>query len=120
MTASDTTLAAVCGTYCPDCRFYAVKCAGCGAVKGKPFWVKEYNREVCRMYGCCVNEHKLEHCGMCGELPCKIFTESSDPSETPEQARISRANRINALKLRKEIGTQEWLKRQTSKKANKE
>ena len=112
MTASDAALAAVCGTYCPTCRFYGVKCDGCGAVKGKPFWVKEYNRDVCRMYGCCVNEKRMEHCGECAELPCRTFTESADPSETPEQARLSRERRITALKLRAQVGTQEWLRRQ--------
>jgi len=117
MSPSDNVLAAVCGTYCPTCRFYGEKCSGCGAVKGKPFWVKEYQRDVCRMYGCCVNKKHLEYCGECVELPCRIFEESSDPSETPERARLSRENRINALKLRAEIGTQQWLKRQASKKA---
>jgi len=43
-------LAAVCGTYCGTCRYYKLRCEGCGAVKGKPFWVKEYHREVCRLY----------------------------------------------------------------------
>jgi hypothetical protein len=118
--AQNIALAAVCGTYCPDCRFYGVKCAVCGAVKGKPFWVQEYQREICRMYGCCVNEKNLEHCGECASLPCQIFTESSDPSHTPEQARISREKRIAELKLRAQIGTQDWYRRQASKERSKE
>ena len=118
MTASNAALAAVCGTYCPTCRFYGVKCGGCGAVKGKPFWVKEYNRDVCRMYGCCVDGKKLEHCGECAELPCETFNASSDPSHTPEQSRISCENRIAQLKLRAEAGTQEWLKIQMEKEGD--
>ena len=120
MTASNAALAAVCGTYCPSCRFYGVKCGGCGAVKGKPFWVKEYNRNVCSMYGCCVNNKKLEHCGECAELPCRIFEESSDPSHTPEEARLNRESRVRELKLRVEVGTQDWLKQHTSREVRKE
>lgn len=112
--AQDIALAAVCGTYCPACRFYGEKCSGCVAVKGRPFWVKEYNRDVCRMYGCGVEQKHLEHCGQCPELPCAIFTAAADPSHTPEEARLSREKRIKALKLRAVIGTDAWLEQQSS------
>ena len=120
MTGQDKALAAVCGTYCPNCRFYGSKCAGCGAVKGKPFWVTEYQSDICRMYGCCVNEKHFEHCGDCLSLPCQIFVESADPSETTEQAKLSRQSRIATLKMRKQVGTSEWLRQQDSRKTNKE
>ncbi len=102
-------LAGACGTYCGMCRFYNEKCRGCGAVQGKPFWVKEYHREVCRLYDCAVNKRNLSHCGECAELPCRLFIQSSDPSLSPEQALASREARIEALKLRKTIGDEAWL-----------
>ena len=106
-------LAAVCGTYCGTCRYYKLRCEGCGAVKGKPFWVKEYHREVCRLYDCAVNHKRLAHCGECAELPCAIFTKSADPSLTPAQAEASRTARIRELRLRKDVGIEAWLNTQT-------
>ncbi len=110
------SLAAVCGTYCGTCRFLGVQCTGCAAVQGKPFWVKSYNRNVCRLYDCCVNQHHLEHCGECAELPCKLFLESSDPSLTPEEAKANMEQRIQALKTRKASGTAAWLRAQAKQK----
>jgi hypothetical protein len=102
-------LAAVCGTYCGACRFYGERCTGCGAVRGKPFWVKEYSRNVCRMYDCCVSKSGLEHYGECSGLPCALFIESSDPSLTPEEAEVNRNARIAELKKRNAMGTEAWL-----------
>jgi hypothetical protein len=96
-------LAAVCGTSCGNCRFHPATCAGCHAVSGKPFWVKEYGREVCRLYDCAVNQKGITHCGECAELPCTLFMESSDPALSPEQAEASRNKRIAKLKNRLEI-----------------
>jgi hypothetical protein len=98
---SQIQLAAVCGTYCGGCRFYQSQCAGCRAVKGKPFWGKEYKRDTCRLYDCCVNKKHLEHCGECVELPCQTFIDASDPAYTPEQADKNRNERIAALRARK-------------------
>jgi len=31
-------LATPCGSFCGECKYYRKSCAGCGHVKGKPFW----------------------------------------------------------------------------------
>ena len=109
---AEAGLAAVCGTYCGVCRYNKLHCEGCGTVKGKPFWVKDYYREVCRLYDCAVNQKRLVHCGECAELPCALFLDSSDPSFTPEQAEANRNTRIRELRIRKDVGNEAWLNQQ--------
>jgi len=102
-------LVAVCGTYCGACRFYRTQCTGCGAVQGKPFWVNEYKRDVCRLYDCCVTQKGFIHCGECSELPCALFIQSSDPSLNPQEADKNKSARISELKKRATMGTEAWL-----------
>ena len=106
----DITLAAACGLYCGDCELLGDRCRGCAQVKGKPFWAELYNMEVCPVYGCCVNEKQLEHCGLCDKFPCETFTSLRDPSLSDEQAEQALAERQKDLTLRKEMGTAAWLK----------
>ena len=105
----DMTLVTACGLYCGDCEHLNDKCPGCGQVQGKPFWTSMFNLEVCPLYGCCVNQKKLEHCGLCPDLPCETFSSLRDPSMSDEEAAQSLQQKINDLKRRKEVGTKTWL-----------
>ena len=103
-------LAACCGLYCGDCEYVGERCQGCGRVHGKPFWVELNKLEACPVYDCCINRHRLEHCGLCNEFPCKTFTSLRDPSMSDEEAEQSLQNKQRVLLLRKEIGTDAWLR----------
>ncbi len=106
--------AAVCGLYCGICEYRSENpCTGCMSVEGQPGWVKQLDLEVCPLYDCCVNENHLQHCGLCDDLPCQLFLESHDPSLNPQEAKKDIENRIDTLKMRKEIGTADWLMRQS-------
>lgn len=106
---NDRKLAAACGLYCGPCEYHGNKCNGCGHEKGKPFWTTLAKVEICPLYDCCVNKKELEHCGLCGELPCAMFKEFTDPSLSPEEARKSVLSRQSELMKRREIGTERWL-----------
>ncbi len=99
----------VCGVYCGDCRFFGTACDGCGVVEGKPFWVKQYHRDICNLYGCCQTKG-YKHCGLCAEYPCRLFLETSDPSFTAEEASQKLIDRQTQLAIRKAVGTAAWLK----------
>ena len=86
---SNNNYACACGLYCGDCEFLNKTCEGCSNVKGKPFWTKTYNIEVCPIYDCCVNQKQLEHCGFCEELPCKIFLNLRDPALSDKEFQVS-------------------------------
>ena len=106
----EKSLAAACGLFCGDCEFIWDKCAGCNDVKGKPFWAEMYNLDVCPVYGCCVDEKQLEHCGLCERLPCNTFTSLRDPALSDEEYEKSLIERQKNLNSRKERGTGAWLK----------
>lgn len=97
---TDKILASSCGLYCGDCEQLGKSCAGCGSVKGRPFWTTHAGVETCPLYDCCVNQRQLEHCGQCDELPCKVFNEFYDPALSPEDAKKSIRSRIDALRKR--------------------
>jgi len=102
-------LAAACGLYCGDCEILGDKCQGCGRVHGKPFWIKLFELEACPVYNCCVNQHHLEHCGLCEEFTCETFTSLRDPSLSDQEFEQSLRDKQQVLMLRKEIGTEAWL-----------
>lgn len=106
---ADGNLAASCGLYCGSCEYLEDKCSGCGHIAGKPFWTAEFGVEVCPLYACCVNDKRLEHCGECAELPCKLFLEFHDPALSPEEAEASVRERREQLLARKEMGTEKWV-----------
>jgi len=107
----DLTLAASCGLYCGDCDYLSDKCqGGCGQVRGKPFWTTQFNLEVCPLYDCCVNQHHLEHCGLCSKFPCEPFINLRDPALSDEEAEQALQKKMKDLKRRKEMGTEAWLK----------
>jgi len=106
----ELTLAACCGIYCGDCELLVKRCSGCVQVEGKPFWTELFKMDVCPIYDCCVNQHKLEHCGLCAEFACETFTSLRDPSLSDEEFEQSLHNRQKDLLSRKEIGTESWLR----------
>jgi len=108
--ANGIALAAACGLYCGDCEYLEGTCQGCSQVKGRPFWTEQFDMEVCPLYGCCVNQKALEHCGLCDDFPCDLFTSLRDPALSDEEAEQSLQKRQKDLRLRKEIGTEAWLK----------
>jgi len=103
-------LAAACGLYCGDCEYLGDKCPGCGRTHGKPFWTELSSIGVCPIYGCCAGKKQLEHCGMCNEFPCETFTSLRDPSMSDEEAEKSLNERRRVLSIRREIGTEAWLR----------
>ena len=108
-------LASPCGLYCGTCEYLGKNCQGCGNIQGKPFWTEKMNINICPLYDCCVNNNTLEHCGICSNLPCKLFKSFYDPSLSPVEAEKSIASRQNELLKRKEIGTENWIKLKSKK-----
>jgi len=111
---TDASLASACGLYCAECEYLNKNCGGCNSIAGKPFWTAQYGVEVCPIYNCCVDSKCLEHCGLCNELPCETFTVMRDPSLNDEEAEKSLRDRCTNLKLRKQIGTENWIKQRKS------
>ena len=105
----DKNLAPVCGLYCGDCEYFGEQCRGCSHEEGKPFWTKIAEMDVCPLHDCCVNEKSLEHCGLCNELPCEKFLSLRDPALADDEFNQSLQKRQDALKRRKEAGTDKWL-----------
>jgi hypothetical protein len=103
------SLAPVCGIYCGECQFLGKTCEGCGKIKGRPFWTAEMPTKICPLFDCCVNQRKLEHCGLCDEFPCKTFLTLRDPSLSDEEFRKSVTARHDALRERAKLGTEKWL-----------
>lgn len=73
-----------CGTVCAECEFYQNECKGCNAIKGNVFWLEYTKEPICPSYDCCVNEHKLPHCGKCTSFPCDTL-KRGDPTKTDEE-----------------------------------
>jgi len=106
----EKALATACGLCCGDCNYLGEQCRGCGQVQGKPFWTAQFGVEVCPLYDCCVTKKQLEHCGLCHDFPCETFTSLRDPALSDEEAEQSLRESQKDLTLRKEIGTEAWLK----------
>ena len=106
----DINHAPPCGLICAECEFLGEQCKGCGIVKGKPFWTAEMPTGICPFYDCCINQKKLEHCGLCEDMPCKLFLEIRDPNLSDEAFHESLGNRKEDLKRRAVLGTEAWLK----------
>lgn len=86
-----------CGLDCSDCYAYPKDCPGCAKVEGKPFWTE--GAKQCELYRCS-SEHGFAHCGQCAELPCQMWHDLKDPSQSDEehqQALQVRAQRLLGL-----------------------
>jgi hypothetical protein len=55
------------------------------------------------------NQKQLEHCGLCEDLPCKMFLELRDPNMSDEEFHESLKARQEALRRRTEIATEKWI-----------
>ena len=86
-----------CGANCESCD-YLKDCNGCHAIKGKPFYIKDFGFEVCPMYDCSVNKKGYKSCSECSELPCQIFYDWKDPSMTDEAHINSINERVKNLR----------------------
>jgi hypothetical protein len=77
-------LLTVCGEDCGHCQNYLgekqPRCAGCDALKGKPFWATG----TCPIYAC-TNKQGVNHCGVCKEFPCEQFMNHYDPNNPEGQ-----------------------------------
>jgi hypothetical protein len=93
-------LDSVCGLNCGGCKYLDNGCNGCNAEKGAPFWTGLVGAPVCPVYGCCAEEKKLEHCGLCGEVPCERFTRYRDPEHSDEDVAEGVRSRVAELKRR--------------------
>jgi hypothetical protein len=102
-------MAAPCGLYCGECKDLKVICEGCTYQKGKPYWTAKVNTVICPLYDCCINRKRLEHCGLCRELPCQLFNSFHDPALSSEEAGKAVLLRQNDLLHRKAVGTVKWL-----------
>jgi hypothetical protein len=111
--ADKTALAAACGLYCGDCEYLGGQCSGCGNVEGRPFWTSQLGLVTCPVYNCSVLRQKIEHCGLCPEFPCELFTSLRDPNISDIEAEKSVLIRQENLKTRKEIGTAAWLRKKS-------
>ena len=81
------TVQSYCGLLCNGCSYKEPHgCAGCIALKGRPFWGE------CEIAACCQSEG-YAHCGECPDMPCDILTEFScgggDHGDNPPGARIA-------------------------------
>lgn len=74
----------------------------------KPYWTAKTNMVICPVYDCCINNKRIEHCGLCEELPRQL-SQGYDPALSPEEGEKEVISRRNALLRRKEIGTIKWL-----------
>ncbi|MCL2632750.1 MAG: DUF3795 domain-containing protein [Coriobacteriia bacterium] len=90
-------LLAPCGIDCETCDYFK-DCSGCHAIEGKPFYLQDFEVEVCPLYDCPVNQKGLKTCGECAELPCKIFFDWRDPSMSDEDHLKSIDDRVKVLK----------------------
>jgi hypothetical protein len=90
----------VCGTDCIGCPQLNKDCQDtCQNLKGKVFWTKYVNVEVCPVYKC-VKEKYLANCGYCAKIPCDWWFSLKDPSMSDEQHREGVIERVKKLKAR--------------------
>ena len=92
--------AGFCGDYCGKCPNYLNTCRGC---------VPD-NHLDCHFVKCCL-EQSIEHCGFCKDFPCEKLQQFV-PDDRPE---CPRGYHIENLRVRKAVGTEEWLKLQRVK-----
>jgi hypothetical protein len=96
----NTHEAGCCGDFCGKCPDYPDQCAGCIPT----------DHMDCYFVKCCV-ERSLEHCGFCGDFPCKRLRDFV-PDDRPGCAP---GYHIEELRRRKTVGTETWLGTQREK-----
>jgi hypothetical protein len=92
----------VCGVNCIECDYFKKsECLGCSEIKGQVWWASYVSATVCPIYTC-VEDKKIDDCGMCSEMPCKLWRELKDPSHTDEQHEAGINERVENLRLKRE------------------
>lgn len=69
---------AACGLDCGVCEHRTVRCDGCRAVEGKPFWSEELSLARCEIFAC-TRERGRESCKDCDKVPCSIWQRTREP-----------------------------------------
>ena len=94
---------APCGsTYCEKCEAKDSCGGGCRESKGKPFYLSGFGVEVCPIYDCSVNKNGYYSCAECENLPCQLYYDWKDPSNTDEEHIRSVKERTLLLKRSRE------------------
>ncbi len=97
--AKMNTKISVCGYDCAVCEYFKKsECRGCSEIKGKVFWTSYISTTICPIYNCVANERKFDNCGICSEIPCKLWRDLKDPNHTDEQHETIINNRVANLK----------------------
>ncbi len=81
------TVQSRCGLLCDGCaQKKSEGCAGCIALKGRPFWGE------CPVAICCQSKNHT-HCGECADMPCEMLNDFScgdgEHCDAPKGARIA-------------------------------
>jgi hypothetical protein len=87
-----------CGIKCDECKDYENNCNGCRTVLGKVYWTKFTKMNICPIFECVILKNKYKDCGECKKLPCKIYYDTKDPSQTNEEHKNNIKKRIKNLK----------------------
>ena len=88
----------VCGASCDGCTYQESECiGGCEAQRGRVFWTKYINADVCSVYQC-VEENGYKNCGDCAKLPCETWFALKDPELSDEEHQKSIYDRVAKLK----------------------
>ena len=88
-----------CGCDCSACDYLKKsECRGCREIKGKVWWATYIGATICPIYTCVIDEKKFTHCGMCPEIPCRLWHDLKDPNHTDEQHEAGIQDRVKALK----------------------
>jgi len=89
----------VCGCDCSICDYFKkAECSGCSEIKGKVWWASFISETICPIYNCVVAEKKFTNCGVCSEIPCKLWRDLKDPNHTDEDHEAGIINRVNNLR----------------------
>ena len=86
-----------CGISCEICPLEQ-KCEGCRPTGGKPFYIDNFDADVCPIYDCSVNKNGYETCAECQQLPCQMFFDWKDPDMTDEEHRQAVESNVARLK----------------------
>lgn len=93
-----TGVMSCCGVICSGCGSYPDECAGCDEIRGKVYWTQYLEGiDACQIYDCCRNVKKLEHCGLCDKLPCKLYGQE-DPTKSKEENEADHRSQIKNLR----------------------
>ena len=91
----------ICDYSCSDCDHHGNGCTGYGETKGILFWTPFAGVDCCLVYGCCINERKLAHCGKCPDQVCEKFTRFKDPDRSEEESKAVLTQMEQELRARK-------------------